>query len=197
MLFVVVRDVGDRFGGCGHRGGECEEKSSIIFKFNTWYCDEPGSPDSECKPYITDKSHIRIMEEINDLIFVDCSWQQQQQQFCLVERLEGGRFCRWKLDNSKIIWFLNYIPSWHLVLWWTTVNLNLTTQMKVEFELIEGYNYFDCHCLFLKSKGRQICWVGTGRWGEGLWFYQNLGDVKIIEVNTWYCDELGSPDGEC
>ncbi len=29
------------------------------------------------------------------------------------------------------------------------VNVNLPTQMKVEFKLIEGYNYFDCCCPLL------------------------------------------------
>ncbi len=30
------------------------------------------------------------------------------------------------------------------------VNVNLTTQTKVEFELIEGYKYFDCCHLFFE-----------------------------------------------
>ncbi len=50
------------------------------------------------------------------------------------------------------------------------MSVNLTTQMKVNFELVEGYNYFDCLCLSFEikaetvvaSKNGEVVWGGEG-----------------------------------
>ncbi len=48
------------------------------------------------------------------------------------------------------------------------MRVNLTTQNKVDFELVEGYNYFDCHCLFHEIKAETVVASKNGEvmWGE-------------------------------
>ncbi len=62
-------------------------------------------------------------------------------------------------------------------------------------QILKGNNNFDCHCLLLAGNRATVLMDRNGLGGDQ--FYQNQGDVKIIEVNIWCCDELGSPDDEC
>ncbi len=91
----------------------------------------------------------------------------------------GRRFCRWKLDNSKIIWYFNYIPSHHLVLWWTRITrwwmLILQHIGRLNLNLLKGTIILIVVICFLKWKGRQLSWVGTGRWGERIMIVSKSG----------------------
>ncbi len=64
-----------------------------------------------------------------------------------------------------------------------TVNVNLTTQTKVDFDFFDKNNY--CYCCYLLFAVKQATLLGDGDGGEMNALMEIRGDIEIIEISNY------------